>query len=305
EAQTARIDLSDDDLGALERTLTYLYTEDYNEIDLDTIEESAPEPDSTPINFTELLADATQDVNASMVDETTHTLSKNTRIACLNNTRVYALAEKYDIQGLKALAVSKFRLHSTAIWTVEDTVSLLEEVYNSTPETDRGLRDIMVIVCSAELMPDLIADAGFCDIMQKDGSMALELLTGLQRQYAEVCQRHALNILDFEEGRALKAEEHALHIRELEADFARKAEEHALNIQDLEAGLARKAEELQLKNTEIEEAKRQREKLRTIMLKNFTCRQCTKPLNLIEMFSFPDDVTWKCRHCGNQYGTDV
>ncbi|KAI1565505.1 hypothetical protein Ptr902_00404 [Pyrenophora tritici-repentis] len=67
--------------------------------------------------------------------ETTHLVT---------HAKVYAIAEKYGIAGLKALARSKFadqiELHLNSVEFPE----ACQEAYESTFHTDRGLRDIIV-----------------------------------------------------------------------------------------------------------------------------------------------------------------
>jgi hypothetical protein len=57
---------------------------------------------------------------------------------------VYALAEKYQILGLKALARSKFAAQLTHHWQSEEFPDAMAEVYESTVEQDRGLRDLVI-----------------------------------------------------------------------------------------------------------------------------------------------------------------
>jgi len=59
---------------------------------------------------------------------------------------VYALADKYDCKGLKVLALQKFGKAVPAA-TKKGTILPVEAirlVYSTTPESDRGLRDICV-----------------------------------------------------------------------------------------------------------------------------------------------------------------
>ncbi|KAK5135598.1 hypothetical protein LTR08_005078 [Meristemomyces frigidus] len=60
------------------------------------------------------------------------------------HTRVYALAEKYDIPSLKALARSKFETAMACHYDSPELPEAIEEVYCSTIDNDRGLRDIVL-----------------------------------------------------------------------------------------------------------------------------------------------------------------
>lgn len=54
---------------------------------------------------------------------------------------VFAIAEKYQIEDLKALAVKRFSYILTCELTPEDFVAVMELVYSTTPDTVRDLRD--------------------------------------------------------------------------------------------------------------------------------------------------------------------
>ncbi|KAG9495461.1 hypothetical protein J7337_013709 [Fusarium musae] len=58
--------------------------------------------------------------------------------------KVYAIGEKYGIPGLKAIAFSKFEALAKAYANTNDFRIAAEEVYTSTIDQDRGMRDIVV-----------------------------------------------------------------------------------------------------------------------------------------------------------------
>lgn len=60
------------------------------------------------------------------------------------HAKVYALAEKYDIQCLKNKALEKFRKEVDACWMSADFLRAAEEVYTSTMDHDRSMRDVVV-----------------------------------------------------------------------------------------------------------------------------------------------------------------
>lgn len=60
------------------------------------------------------------------------------------HAKVYALAEKYVVEGLKALSLAKFETACDAHNSPGDFFSATEFVYTSTIETDRGMRDAAV-----------------------------------------------------------------------------------------------------------------------------------------------------------------
>jgi hypothetical protein len=57
--------------------------------------------------------------------------------------------------GLKALALEKFKAEAMAHWNNEEFSQAANEVYTSTIESDRGLRDIVVnTVCQHPVVMD-------------------------------------------------------------------------------------------------------------------------------------------------------
>ncbi|KID81498.1 succinate-semialdehyde dehydrogenase [Metarhizium guizhouense ARSEF 977] len=67
----------------------------------------------------------------------------------LHHSRVYALAEKYGIQSLKNLAVTKFRKDSETWWNHEEFAEAAKEAYTTTRDYDRGMRDAVVAAVQA------------------------------------------------------------------------------------------------------------------------------------------------------------
>ncbi|KAH7016268.1 uncharacterized protein B0I36DRAFT_337159 [Microdochium trichocladiopsis] len=63
----------------------------------------------------------------------------------LFHAKVYTMAVKYLIQGLQDLAVVKFKTAATMeVWGTQDFLSATKEAYNATPDTARGLRQVVL-----------------------------------------------------------------------------------------------------------------------------------------------------------------
>ncbi|KAI4112896.1 MAG: hypothetical protein LQ338_008258 [Usnochroma carphineum] len=217
EAQTARIDLSDDDPAALQRMLSYVYTADYDDKDsADEKEEekspkaqtccfsfgneqnsagstpSKPEMNSHRTNQEPARFSLAQPVsnNAASTSpspegnahKANHEPAKfSFAQAVLNNALVYALAEKYDIQDLKVIAKDKFGHRSafSFLWDIDNVISVLEVVYNTTPTIDRGLRDIAAQIGSQHIDASsgkALDKPRFQELVSKDGALALDIL---------------------------------------------------------------------------------------------------------------------------------
>ncbi|KAK4936905.1 hypothetical protein LTR28_010014, partial [Elasticomyces elasticus] len=62
------------------------------------------------------------------------------------HAKVYGMAEKYGINGLKALALDKFKIQATKHWDSMDFPEAIHIVYTSTPSTDKDMRDVVADV---------------------------------------------------------------------------------------------------------------------------------------------------------------
>jgi hypothetical protein len=91
----------------------------------------------------------------------------------ITHTRVYALAEKYDIPSLKDLAQSKFEMAMACYYDSSEFADAIEEVYCSTIDSDRGLRDIVLQAFRAH--PALATTQDVYTVIKDTPTLALEL----------------------------------------------------------------------------------------------------------------------------------
>lgn len=91
----------------------------------------------------------------------------------LVHARVYALAEKYGVQGLKTLACNKFERLAAHRWAEPDFLEAAEEVYTSTIESDRDLRN--VVLQSFRQRPELARRSDVQDTVQHIPPLAFDL----------------------------------------------------------------------------------------------------------------------------------
>jgi len=89
------------------------------------------------------------------------------------HAKVYALAEKYGINGLKALARRKFASQVGHHFSSEELPFAIQEVYESTVEADRGLRDI--VVQTFRTHPEIARRRDIGDVVRGTPDLAFEL----------------------------------------------------------------------------------------------------------------------------------
>ncbi|EON61622.1 hypothetical protein W97_00837 [Coniosporium apollinis CBS 100218] len=89
------------------------------------------------------------------------------------HAKVYALAEKYNITALKALALEKFAVEAGTFWNSTEFSQAAYEAYTSTIESDRGLRD--VVVGTLYQHPEMLSKKDVQDVV-RDLNLAYDLL---------------------------------------------------------------------------------------------------------------------------------
>jgi len=98
-------------------------------------------------------------------------------LPCSNLTihaKVYALAEKYGIPTLKAVALDKFKYEAGYFWLAHDFLHAAEEVYTSTVEQDRGLRDIVVETIHQH--PTMLNSKATQDVIKNNQDLNFDML---------------------------------------------------------------------------------------------------------------------------------
>jgi hypothetical protein len=93
--------------------------------------------------------------------------TSNLYVSLLLNARVYAVAEKYGIQGLKDVAQIKFSTQLKRTCVEKQLLSIVDEMYTSTPPKDHGLRDLLLDVIYDEIrywttQEDFLNDVNRC-----------------------------------------------------------------------------------------------------------------------------------------------
>ena len=93
---------------------------------------------------------------------------------------VYAIAEKYDIPGLKNLAKDKFALRVPVMPANEDLLGLLRLTYASTPQGDRGIRDILSRVAEAKV-EDILSNQSLLVILEQDKEWIFDMMRAVSK----------------------------------------------------------------------------------------------------------------------------
>lgn len=89
------------------------------------------------------------------------------------HAQVYALGEKYDIPCLKQLAKQKFEMAAACYYDAAELAEAIELVYQSTVDTDRGLRDVVVQLFT--MHPQLVQTQDMYAVIKGTPGLALDL----------------------------------------------------------------------------------------------------------------------------------
>jgi len=165
EASSGKVNLEGDDPYTIERMLSYLYTLDYS--DNSAVRPLLPTGQNWPLLLSNEESKSVLELDA----------------------QVYAIAEKYDISGLKDLAKHKYKL-ALGNCSGGDFLRSIQQVYQLTPPSDRGLRDLVIEYTSAH-MTELRAKNEFTVAIEDIPGFCVDLLQAvLNAQAAPSQKRH-------------------------------------------------------------------------------------------------------------------
>ena len=90
------------------------------------------------------------------------------------HAKMYSLADKYNIRGMKTFAKDHFQIRAKGSCRVEEFPTAIRTVYKTTVDEDRGLRDVVVDVISMNV--DLLDRPEIKEVVKDTANLAFELL---------------------------------------------------------------------------------------------------------------------------------
>jgi hypothetical protein len=267
EAYSKRIELKDDDPETVERMISFLYTFDYKD-------EACRDHESTKINSeydsgdeAGEIQDMVEPIEDQAPPEATDSVLENEasngqdyQPTIFSAVRVYAIADKYDIQGLKRLAKQRFCEWAATNWACEDFPAIAREVFESTPSSDRGLRDFIlgIVTDHADVF---IKNDDFLSLVEDVGELRLGIFRQLLKARSEekVALQSVIDGLE-NEGSILKQQ-----------------------LLDCQQNLLDKSHELDSTTSKINELD--------------DCRHCRSQFNLELRDDWAGSVIYRCKRC--------
>jgi hypothetical protein len=282
--------------------ISYLYTLDYQD------EEHLDEKAMDGLSIEDETVEATI---ATVGTKKGPRLSEGSQPALFSSVRVYAIAEKYDIPALKTLARERFSKWAKNNWSHKDFPILVREVFESTPDTDRGLRDIVSQLC-AKHVKSFVQENGGLDVIEDLGELWLRVLRQVLKDKEE----------EMEQVRKCRAEERQSALEEKKKAIAQIAicrREDAEREEAIKATLQKELAELKSrveamkckinysserqKTLELdldgrnEELEKKAKKINSLD----RCRQCREAFNArLEDFK-RSGVTVRCKKCSTRH----
>lgn len=172
EGQTGVIDLEEDDVFAVHCMVQYFYFHNYDaevQVDGHVLRNRGASGRASKRKRTRTGA-GTSAAPANPLPPAHHPIRLHAEI--------YVLADRYDIDGLKTLALGKFDTAWQESWDAKVTMSAARLAYEWTKETDKGLRKSVVVAISKH--PDLVfQDKKMKDELRTMGSLLYDLAASI------------------------------------------------------------------------------------------------------------------------------
>lgn len=99
------------------------------------------------------------------------------------HAKMYSLADKYNIRGMKAFAQDHFRIRAQGNCRAKEFPAAIRIVYKTTVDEDRGLRDVVVDIISMNM--DLLDRLDIKVAVRATANLAFELLMKSREQKIE------------------------------------------------------------------------------------------------------------------------
>jgi hypothetical protein len=92
----------------------------------------------------------------------------------VTHAKMYEMADKYDISGLKQLCIEKYKQTCIVFWDDLKFAESAYHVYSTTPTRDKGLRNIVCKIISLHMQ--LLKKPEIEDLMNEFNGLAFGLL---------------------------------------------------------------------------------------------------------------------------------
>lgn len=166
------IDLPENDLSAVDFMIHYLYLGDY--LDLPPVPLFGRGDNDEIIKHARHYGLYRDSIRVTRISEGYHSMANRN---LLLHTRLYAIAEQYNIVGLKQLAKDKFAtaIKSNPGWHPVAFVASLQYMFEHLPETNLGLKSI-AIEAAREHLGDLCLMPVFNALCEENNEIACSIL---------------------------------------------------------------------------------------------------------------------------------
>ncbi|KAI4633805.1 uncharacterized protein J4E87_000971 [Alternaria ethzedia] len=154
ESQNDAIDLPEDDPAIVRRLIQYLYEAEYTPLLSDVASTGSARCHYNEAGYflgagTGCCAHFTCD--KCEVDTAVLPSLNGREYQLLLHVKMYEIADKYEVRGLKDLAREKFQRSCKQFWDSDVFAVAAHHVFSSTPDSDKGLRDLVSLTISKHM----------------------------------------------------------------------------------------------------------------------------------------------------------
>ncbi|KAI4659342.1 uncharacterized protein J4E78_005769 [Alternaria triticimaculans] len=163
ETEQGSVDLPEDEPAIVKLMMQYIYEGEYDPALPDSGLSSSIQPEVT----------ASSTPTASQSRNPLPIPGSSTQL--MVHAKLYEIADKYDVVGLKELVIEKFKRACHSFWNDPSFAAAAHHVFSTTPEHDKGLRDI-VSKTIAEHMAELVKKPEVEALLTEFNGLAFGLL---------------------------------------------------------------------------------------------------------------------------------
>ena len=170
EGRTGEIDLEDDEPEVVAQMIRWLYKEDYEDWSAPPSHRTA-----TPTTTATTRSRAGRSTPANQIATSMSSSTTPSSTGLLFNTKMYIIADKYDLYPLKELANIKYETALSAHWNSTEFVESLKLLYEETMENDTLLKEVAIKV-AGDNAKQLLDREEFVALCEENGTIAVEVL---------------------------------------------------------------------------------------------------------------------------------
>lgn len=103
------------------------------------------------------------------------------------HAKIYTLTDKYEVLTLKDLSLRNYETATARDWNTPDFPDSIQIAYTTTPESDRGIRDIITKTATAHTQELLCNGSAFSDVLECNAPFGKDYAIALNGLLSQLC----------------------------------------------------------------------------------------------------------------------